>query len=144
MPANCVGARGHDIRLVISAMKAETELIVADAVSPIRLRRHAHGAHADCTETLRRLVLLDVVVQCELRATDRRLLVYPVCRPRHDNATCLCRRSAKRQAKTRRNQCQRRAAPIRAHRNASLTSAKLRKSNTRCVCFGSASIDAEG
>lgn len=90
MPANSVGVRVHYIWLVIAAVNAETELVIADAVAPIRVRRYAHGAHVDCTEMLFGLVLLDVVVKRELRATDRCFLVEPVGRARHTHATCLC------------------------------------------------------
>src|SRR5262245_65557068 len=96
MPANSVGVRVHYIWLVKAAVSAETELVIADAVAPIRVRRHAHGAHVDCTEMLRGPVLLDVVVKRDLRATDRRFLVETIGRARHSNATCLCWRSEER------------------------------------------------
>src|SRR5919205_3967416 len=75
VPANSVGARVHDVWLVNAAVDAEAKLAIADAVAPIRLWRRAHGAHGDGREFLFRLVLLDVIGQRELRATNRRLLV---------------------------------------------------------------------
>jgi len=104
MPANSVGVRVHDVWLVNAAVNPEAELVVADAAAPIRLRRHAHGAHGDGTESLFRLVLLDGIANRELRTTDRCLLVEPVGRARQTNATGP-RRSAWRKAETRRDQC---------------------------------------
>ena len=80
MPANSVGMRVHYVRLVNAAINAEAELIIADAAAPIRLRRHAHGAHVDCTEMLCALVLLDVIGKGELSAADGGLLVEPIGR----------------------------------------------------------------
>jgi hypothetical protein len=110
MPANSMGVSVHYIWLVNAAVDAETEHVIADAAAPIRLRRHAHGAHIDCIEMICGLILVDVVVKRFLRAAHGGLLVEPVCRPRRTNTTSL-RWSAKSQAKTRRNQCQCRAAP---------------------------------
>ena len=87
MPANGVGARVHYVWLVNAAVDAEAELAIADAAAPIRLRRGAHGAHGDGTESLFRLVLLDVIGKRELRATDRCLLVEPVGGARQTNTT---------------------------------------------------------
>ena len=89
VPANGVGARVHYVWLVNAAVDAETEHVRADAAAPIRLRRGAHGVHGDGTESLFRLVLLDVIGKRELRATDRCLLVEPVGGARQTNATCL-------------------------------------------------------
>ena len=61
VPANGVGARVHYVWLVNAAVDAETEHVRADAAAPIRLRRGAHGVHGDGTESLFRLVLLDVI-----------------------------------------------------------------------------------
>src|SRR5215510_4219886 len=74
MPANGVGARVQYVWLVNAAVNAEAELVVADAAAPIRLRRRALGTHGDGTESLFRLVLLDVIGKSELRATDGGLL----------------------------------------------------------------------
>jgi hypothetical protein len=133
-PANRVGTLVHYVWLVNAAPNVEAEHVRADTAAPIRLRRRAHGAHGDGTESPFRLVLLDGIGNRELRATDRCLLVEPVGGARQANATCL-RCSAQSQAKTRRDQCQRQAAPIRPHRNASITSAKMRKSNIRYACL---------
>src|SRR5262249_26077153 len=80
MPANSVGVRVHYVWLVNAAINAEAELVLADAAAPIRLWRRAHGAHVDCTGMLCGLVLLDVIGKCELRATDRGLLVESIGR----------------------------------------------------------------
>jgi hypothetical protein len=142
MPANRVGARGDYVWLVKTAMNAETELVIADAVAPIRLRRHALGAQVYCTEMLCRLVLLDVVVKRESRATDRCLLVKPSAVP--DTTTQLA--------------CA--GAPKAKQKLAAITASaeprqyafigtppspvpRLRKSNPRYACLGSASIDAD-
>ena len=85
MPANRVGTRVHYVWFVNAASNAEAEHVLADAAAPIRLRRRAHGAHGDGTESLFRLVLLDVIGKRELRATDRCLLVEPVGRARQTN-----------------------------------------------------------
>jgi len=82
MPANSVGVRVHDVWLVNAAVNAEAELVVADAAAPIRLRRHAHRAHGDGTESLFRLILLDGIANRELRATDSGLLVETISRAR--------------------------------------------------------------
>src|SRR5262249_47899853 len=82
MPTNGVGVRIHDVWLVNAAVNAEAELVIADAAAPIRLRRRAHGAHGDGTESLFHLVLLDVIGKRELCATDRCLLVESVSRAR--------------------------------------------------------------
>jgi len=80
VPANRVGTLVHYVWLVNAAVNAEAELVIADAATPIRLRRRAHGAHGDGTESLFRLVLLDVIGKSELRATDRCLLVESIGR----------------------------------------------------------------
>jgi hypothetical protein len=92
-PANRVGTLVHYIWLVNAAPNVETEHVRADAAAPIRLRRRAHGAHGDGTESLFRLVLLDVIGKRELRATDRCLLVEPVGGPGQTNTPCLCWRA---------------------------------------------------
>src|SRR5690349_21727013 len=104
-PANRIGTLVHYVWLVNAAPNVEAEHVRADAAAPIRLRRRAHGAHGDGTESLFRLVLLDVIGKRELRATDRCLLVEPVGGARQANTTSL-RWSAQSQAKTRRHQCQ--------------------------------------
>ena len=93
VPANGVGARVHYVWLVNAAVDAETEHVRADAAAPIRLRRGAHGVHGDGTESLFRLVLLDVIGKRELRATNRCLLVEPVGGPGQTNTPCLCWRA---------------------------------------------------
>jgi hypothetical protein len=133
-PANRVGTLVHYVWLVNAAPKVEAEHVLADAAAPIRLRRHAHGAHGDRAKVLLGFVFLDVVGKSELGPADRGFLVESVSRSGHTNATCL-RWSAQSQAKTRRDQCQRRAAPIRPHRNTSITSAKMRKSNISYACL---------
>ena len=82
MPTNGVGARVHYIWLVNAALNAEAEHVLADAAAPIRLWRGAHGAHGDGTESLFRLILLDVIGKSELGAADRRLLVESIGRAR--------------------------------------------------------------
>src|SRR5262249_44710801 len=133
-PANRVGTLVHYVWLVNAAPYVEAEHVLADAAAPIRLRRRAHGPHGGGTESLFRLVLLDVFVERKLRAAYRSLLVEPVGGARQAD-TARLRWSAQSQAKTRRDQRRRRAAPIRPHRNASITSAKMHKSNIRYGCL---------
>ncbi len=59
-------------------MSAETELVIADAVAPIRLRLGAHGGDGHGPQPLRRLVLADGIGHGGLRAGDGGHLVEPV------------------------------------------------------------------
>src|SRR6188472_3743395 len=71
MPADGVGARVHYVWLVNAAVDAEAELVIADAAAPIRLRRGAHGAHGDGTESPCRIHRPCPIDQCNLPALER-------------------------------------------------------------------------